>query len=43
MIHDDVDMWFQKDGETCHTARKTIHWLHATFPFPVLPRFGDQN
>ena len=37
------DMWFQQDGATCHTARKTIQLLHESFPGRVISRFGDQN
>lgn len=38
---DDINvnnMWFPKDGATCHTHRETLQLLRETFP-----GFGDQN
>ena len=39
----DVNMWFQQDGATCHTAREIIQLLYELFPGRVISRFGDQN
>ena len=36
-------MWFQQDGITWHTARKTIQFKHELFPGRLISRFGDQN
>ena len=37
------DMWFQQDGATCHTVRKTTELLRENFRGPVISRNGDQN
>ncbi|GFV28315.1 hypothetical protein TNCV_4791021 [Trichonephila clavipes] len=29
--HDVLELWFQQDGATCHTARATIDLLKDTF------------
>ena len=40
----DVDnVYFQKDGATCHTSRETISFLHEKFPGRVISRNGDYN
>lgn len=36
-------MWFQQDGATCHTARKTFQLLREKFAGRVNSRFGDRN
>lgn len=36
-----VDMWFQQDGATAHTARATTDILKAAFPGRLISRFGD--
>jgi hypothetical protein len=38
------DIWFQQDGETCHTARETAELLREKkIPGRVVSRNGDQN
>lgn len=37
------DMWFQQDGATYHTARKTIKLLHESFSDRVISHFGNHN
>ncbi|EFN75581.1 hypothetical protein EAI_08637, partial [Harpegnathos saltator] len=39
----DVDMWFQQDGATCHTADATVDILHERFEGMVISRRGDVN
>ena len=34
-------MWFQREGATCHTARKTIFLLRTMFPERLISRFID--
>ncbi|GFV65238.1 transposable element Tc3 transposase [Trichonephila clavipes] len=39
--NDDVlELWFQQDGATCHTARATIDLLKDTFGDRLISRFG---
>ena len=35
---DVVDMWFQQNDTTCHTANETIQLSHETFPGRLLSR-----
>jgi transposase len=37
----DVNMWFQQDGATAHTARESIQLLKTIFPDRLISRFGD--
>ncbi|GFY20006.1 uncharacterized protein TNCV_2146991 [Trichonephila clavipes] len=37
------ELWFQQDGETCHTARATIDLLKDTFGDHLISRFGPVN
>ncbi|GFT10010.1 DUF4817 domain-containing protein [Trichonephila clavipes] len=41
--HDVQELWFQQDGETCHTARATIDLLKNTFGDRLISRFGPVN
>ncbi|GFW63206.1 DUF4817 domain-containing protein [Trichonephila clavipes] len=41
--HDVQELWFQKDGATCHTARATIDLLKDTFGDHLISRFGPVN
>ncbi|GFV66867.1 transposable element Tc3 transposase [Trichonephila clavipes] len=41
--HDVQELWFQKDGATCHTARSTIELLKDTFGDRLISRFGPVN
>ncbi|GFV74116.1 uncharacterized protein TNCV_4510231 [Trichonephila clavipes] len=41
--HDVQELWFQQDGETCHTARATIDLLKDTFGDCLISRFGPVN
>ncbi|GFX45765.1 DDE_3 domain-containing protein [Trichonephila clavipes] len=41
--HDVQELWFQKDGATCHTARATIDLLKDTFGDRLISRFGPVN
>ncbi|GFW61686.1 uncharacterized protein TNCV_3706211 [Trichonephila clavipes] len=41
--HDVQELWFQKDGATCHTARATIDLLKDTFGDSLISRFGPVN
>lgn len=36
-----VNMWFQQDGATAHTARATMDIVKEAFPGRVISRFGD--
>ncbi|GFX12987.1 transposable element Tc3 transposase [Trichonephila clavipes] len=38
-----IELWFQQDGATCHTARATIHLLKDTFGDRLISRFGPVN
>ncbi|GFS90037.1 transposable element Tcb1 transposase [Trichonephila clavipes] len=38
-----VELWFQQDGATCHTARATIDLLKDTFGDRLILRFGPVN
>ncbi|GFS74040.1 transposable element Tc3 transposase [Trichonephila clavipes] len=35
-----LELWFQQDGATCHTARATIDLLKDTFGDRLISRFG---
>ncbi|GFV53161.1 uncharacterized protein TNCV_3705321, partial [Trichonephila clavipes] len=37
------ELWFQRDGATCHTARATIDLLKDTFGDRLISRFGPVN
>ncbi|GFT58622.1 uncharacterized protein TNCV_1250761 [Trichonephila clavipes] len=41
--HDVQQLWFQRDGATCHTARATIDLLKDTFGDRLISRFGPVN
>ncbi|GFY35927.1 transposable element Tc3 transposase [Trichonephila clavipes] len=41
--HDVLELWFQQDGATCHTARATIDLLKDTFGDRLISRFGPVN
>ncbi|GFS55398.1 DUF4817 domain-containing protein [Trichonephila clavipes] len=41
--HDVQELWFQKDGATCHTARATIDLLKDTLGDRLISRFGPMN
>ncbi|GFX24551.1 DUF4817 domain-containing protein [Trichonephila clavipes] len=38
-----LELWFQQDGATCHTARATIDLLKDTFGDRLILRFGPVN
>ncbi|GFW70654.1 transposable element Tc3 transposase [Trichonephila clavipes] len=38
-----MELWFQQDGTTCHTARATIDLLKDTFGDRLISRFGPVN
>ncbi|GFW47898.1 transposable element Tc3 transposase [Trichonephila clavipes] len=38
-----VELWFEQDGATCHTARTTIDLLKDTFGDRLISRFGPVN
>ncbi|GFV75779.1 transposable element Tc3 transposase [Trichonephila clavipes] len=38
-----IELWFQQDGATCHTARATIDLLKDTFGDRLISRFGPVN
>ncbi|GFY36485.1 transposable element Tc3 transposase [Trichonephila clavipes] len=38
-----MELWFQPDGATCHTARATIDLLKDTFGDRLISRFGPVN
>ncbi|GFV71364.1 tc3a_0 protein [Trichonephila clavipes] len=38
-----LELWFQQDGATCHTARSTIDLLKDTFGYRLISRFGPVN
>ncbi|GFV42247.1 uncharacterized protein TNCV_3164781 [Trichonephila clavipes] len=40
---DVLELWFQQDGATCHTARATIDLLKDTFGDRLISRFGPVN
>ncbi|GFX30827.1 uncharacterized protein TNCV_657131 [Trichonephila clavipes] len=42
-LTDVQELWFQKDGATCHTARATIDLLKDTFGDRLISRFGPVN
>ncbi|GFV15555.1 putative transposable element [Trichonephila clavipes] len=41
--HDVQELWFQRDGATCHTASATIDLLKDTFGDRLISRFGPVN
>ncbi|GFX26363.1 uncharacterized protein TNCV_949611 [Trichonephila clavipes] len=41
--HDVQELWFQRDGATCHTALATIDLLKDTFGDRLISRFGPMN
>ncbi|GFX65330.1 transposable element Tc1 transposase [Trichonephila clavipes] len=41
--HDVLELWFQQDGATCHTARATIDLLKDTLVDRLISRFGPVN
>ncbi|GFX25336.1 putative DD41D transposase [Trichonephila clavipes] len=41
--HDVQELWFQKDGATCHTANAPIDLLKDTFGDRLISRFGPVN
>ncbi|GFU96013.1 uncharacterized protein TNCV_1791351 [Trichonephila clavipes] len=41
--HDVQELWFQKDGATCPTARATMDLLKDTFGDRLISRFGPVN
>ncbi|GFX89723.1 putative DD41D transposase [Trichonephila clavipes] len=41
--HDVLELWFQQDGATCHTAHATIDLLKDTFGDRLISRFGPVN
>ncbi|GFS89362.1 transposable element Tc3 transposase [Trichonephila clavipes] len=38
-----LELWFQQDGATCHTARATIDLLKDTLGDRLISRFGPVN
>ncbi|GFU64920.1 transposable element Tcb2 transposase [Trichonephila clavipes] len=38
-----MELWFQQDGATCHTARAAIDLLKDTFDDRLISRFGPVN
>ncbi|GFU67966.1 uncharacterized protein TNCV_2823091 [Trichonephila clavipes] len=38
-----MELWFQQDGATCHTARAAIDLLKDTFGDRLISRFGPVN
>ncbi|GFV31782.1 transposable element Tc3 transposase [Trichonephila clavipes] len=38
-----LELWFQQDGATCHTARATIDLLKDTLGDGLISRFGPVN
>lgn len=36
-----VNMWFQQDGATCHTAKATMATLRSLFPGRLISKSGD--
>ncbi|GFW83715.1 putative DD41D transposase [Trichonephila clavipes] len=38
-----MELWFQEDGATCHTAHATIDLLKDTFGDRLISRFGPVN
>ncbi|GFX56668.1 uncharacterized protein TNCV_494161 [Trichonephila clavipes] len=41
--HDVQELWYQRDGATCHTARATIDLLKDTFGDRLISCFGPVN
>ncbi|GFV18497.1 transposable element Tc3 transposase [Trichonephila clavipes] len=39
----EMELWFQQDGATCHTARATIDLLKDTLGDRLISRFGPVN
>ncbi|GFU64172.1 uncharacterized protein TNCV_3745401 [Trichonephila clavipes] len=42
-VSQSMELWFQQDGATCHTARATIDLLKDTFGVRLISRFGPVN
>ncbi|GFX24552.1 putative DD41D transposase [Trichonephila clavipes] len=42
-LEESLELWFQQDGTTCHTARATIDLLKNTFGDRLISRFGPVN
>ena len=40
---DDMDIWFQQDGATCHTANATIDLLRTVFEDRIISRNSNVN
>ncbi|GFW82812.1 CNDH2_C domain-containing protein [Trichonephila clavipes] len=40
---EELELWLQQDGATCHTARATIDLLKDTFGDRLISRFGPVN
>ena len=38
---DIVNIWFQQDGATCHTAEATLDILRPVFEDPIISRRDD--
>ncbi|GFV59678.1 DUF4817 domain-containing protein [Trichonephila clavipes] len=38
-----IELWFQQDGATCHTARATIDLLKDSLGDRLISRFGPAN
>ncbi|GFW40683.1 putative DD41D transposase [Trichonephila clavipes] len=43
LCHSSVELWFQQDSATCHTAHATIDLLKDTFGDRLISRFGPVN
>ena len=41
--HDVQELWFQRNGATCHTARATIDLLKEMFGNRIVSRIGQDN
>jgi hypothetical protein len=41
LVVENQTLWFQKDGETVHTARTAMRILNETFPARVISRRGN--
>ncbi|GFX11852.1 transposable element Tc3 transposase [Trichonephila clavipes] len=42
-MREKLELWFQQDSATCHTARATIDLLKDTFGDRLISRFGPVN
>ncbi|GFV30838.1 transposable element Tc3 transposase [Trichonephila clavipes] len=43
LLHSALELWFQQDGATCHTARATIDLLKDTFGDRLISGFRPVN